>query len=101
MRMLMNITMPHEPFNTAVRNGTVGQIMRKIFGAINPEAVFFTEQNGKRGAVVIVNVNKASDIPALAEPWFLNFHADCELRIAMTPEDLQLSGIDEIGKKWA
>jgi len=47
-----------------------------------------------------VNVNTPSDIPVLAEPWFLNFEADCEFRIAMTPEDLQRAGLDALGKKW-
>jgi len=45
-------------------------------------------------------VNHASDIPALAEPWFLQFDADVEMRIAMTPEDLGKSGLDALGKTW-
>ncbi len=36
-----------------------------------------------------------------AEPWFLTFNADCEFRIAMTPEDLAKVGLEELGKKWA
>jgi hypothetical protein len=100
MRMLLNVTFPHEPFNTAVRNGTAGQIMGKILEACKPEATWFTEQDGQRGAFLIVNVNKPSDVPALAEPWFLNFQADCKFRIVMTPDDLQQAGLDELGKKW-
>ena len=30
MRMLMNVIFPHEPFNTAVRNGTAGDTIGKI-----------------------------------------------------------------------
>lgn len=100
MRMLVNVTLPHEPFNMAVRKGTVGEIIDKILTAIKPETVYFTEQNGQRGAVLIVNVDSPSQIPALAEPWFLHFQADCQFRIAMTPEDLKRSGLDELGKKW-
>jgi hypothetical protein len=100
MRMLMSITIPHEPFNTAVRNGTAGQIIGKILDSIKPEAAYFTELGGQRAGVLVVNVNTPSDIPALAEPWFLNFEADCEFRIAMTPEDLQRAGLDDLGKKW-
>jgi len=33
-------------------------------------------------------------------PFFLNFNADCEFRIAMSPEDLGKAGLDELGKKW-
>ncbi len=100
MRMLMTVEIPHEPFNTAVREGTVGPTLNRILEDLQPEAVYFTEQDGTRGAVLIVNVDKPSDIPALAEPWFLSFNADCRFRIAMTPEDLAAAGLDELGKKW-
>ena len=100
MRTLMNITFPHEPFNTAVRKGTAGETIGKILEASKPEVVYFTEQDGHRGAVMVVNIDDASQIPAFAEPWFLNFNADCEFRIAMTPEDLKRGGLKELGKTW-
>ena len=100
MRMLLNVTFPHEPFNTAVRKGTAGATLGKILEALKPEAVYFTEQDGQRGAVLVVNVEDPSQVPALAEPWFLHFQADCKFRIAMTPEDLRRAGLEELGKKW-
>jgi hypothetical protein len=100
MRMLMNVTLPHEPFNAYVKDGTVGAKLNKILEAIKPEAVYFTEQHGKRGAVLIVNLPDNSKVPVLAEPWFLTFKADVEIRIAMTPDDLKHSGIDTMGKTW-
>jgi hypothetical protein len=101
MRMLMQIQLPPEPFNTAVREGTIGQKMQRILEAIKPEAAYFSEQHGHRGAILVVNVNDASDIPALAEPWFLTFNAEVEFRIAMTPEDLAHANLEALGKKWA
>ncbi len=101
MRMLLTVTLPHEPFNTAVRKGTAGETIGRILEAIKPEAVYFTEQDGQRGALLVVNVEGPSQIPALAEPWFLHFQADCRFRIAMTAEDLQRAGLAELGKKWA
>ena len=101
MRMLMNVRIPHQPFNAAVKDGSAGAKIGKILEAIKPEAVWFTEQNGHRGAVLIVNVADASKIPVLAEPWFLTFQADVEFRIAMTPDDLKHSGIDGMGKQWS
>src|SRR5438093_3426644 len=100
MRMLLDVIFPHEPFNTMVRNGTVGKTIGKILEAIKPEAVYFTEQDGHRGAVLVVNLADPSQIPALAEPWFLQFGADCKFRIAMTPDDLQKAGLQELGKRW-
>lgn len=100
MRMLLNVVIPHEPFNTAVRQGTAGATIKRILDETRPEAVYFTELDGTRGAVMIVNVDSPSQVPSLAEPWFLNFNADCKFRIVMTPEDLGKAGLDELGKKW-
>ena len=66
-----------------------------------PEAVYFTEYNGRRGAIMIVDVAEPSKVPALAEPWFLSFNADVEVHIVMSPDDLGRAGLDAIGKKWA
>lgn len=50
---------------------------------------------------MVVNVDSPSGVPRLAEPWFLAFNAEVEFRIAMTPEDLSLAGLDAIGKQWS
>jgi hypothetical protein len=101
MRIMLNVTIPHEPFNAGVRDGTAGAKLQRILAAIKPEAVYFTEQNGGRGAVVIVDMADASKIPALAEPWFLTFNATVEFRVVMTPEDLQKARLDKLGKEWS
>ena len=101
MRVLMHIHLPLEPFNTAVRDGSAGQKMQRILEAIEPEAAYFSEHNGQRGGTWVVNVNDPSDIPRLAEPWFLTFNAEVEFRIAMTAEDLGRANLDALGKQWA
>ena len=101
MRMLLDITIPHEPFNSLLRQGVVGKKLNDILDVLKPEAAYFSEHDGKRGAVVIVEMADASKIPALAEPWFLTFNADVKFRVAMTPDDLKKGGLDALGKKWA
>jgi len=101
MRILLNITLPLEPFNTFVRDGSAGQKLGRILDDVKPEAIYFTEKDGGRGAVLIVEMSEPSTIPALAEPWFLTFNANVEFRVVMTPVDLQKAGLDELGKKWA
>jgi hypothetical protein len=101
MKMLLNVSIPHEPFNTLVKNGKIGLLLNKILEGIKADAVYFTEKDGKRGITLVVNVDKSSVVPSLAEPWFLNFNADCSFQVMMTPTDLQNAGLEEIGKKWS
>jgi hypothetical protein len=101
MKMLMNVRFPHEPFNTLVRAGKVGGIIRRIINDLQPESIYFVEQRGTRAAVAIIDVADSSRIPSFAEPFFLMFNADCEFRIAMSPEDLESSGLEELGKIWS
>ena len=100
MRILIQTKWPHEPFNTAVRKGTAGETIKRILAEMKPEAVYFTEYEGRRGAIVIVDVADPSKIPALAEPWFLSFNADVEFHIVMSPDELGRAGLDTMGKKW-
>jgi hypothetical protein len=100
MKMLLTAEFPHEPFNTLVRTGKAGELIARILETIKPEAAYFTEQDGKRGGIFVIDVQEPSDIPAFAEPFFLNFQADCKFRIAMSPDDLQKAGLQELGKKW-
>lgn len=100
MKMLMFVKIPHEPFNTLLKEGRVSETIRRILDDVKPESIHFTEQNGTRGAVAVIEVADSSRIPFFAEPFFLNFNADCEFRIAMSPEDLERSGLDDLGRKW-
>jgi hypothetical protein len=100
MRAIMQVSLPVQDFNALVRNGTAGQKLSRILDELKPEAVYFTEINGLRGAIIVIDLKDASQIPALAEPWFLTFNAKVEFKICMTPDDLAKAGLDELGKKY-
>jgi hypothetical protein len=99
--MLLHVRIPHEEFNAAVRDGSVGRKMKQILDETRAEAVYFTEYDGRRGAIMIINIKDPSEVPKFAEPWFLSFNADVQFHIAMTPEELGRAGLEEIGKKWS
>jgi hypothetical protein len=101
MKMILEVRMPHEPFNALVRKGTAGNLLGKIIEEIRPEAAYFTEMDGHRGGIFVLEVKEPSEVPRLAEPFFLNFNADCKFRIVMSPQDLQKAGLEDIAKKWA
>jgi hypothetical protein len=100
MRMLLTVKFPHQPFNAAVKDGSAGPKLNRILDTLKPEAAYFTEQDGHRTALLVVDLPDPSHIPALAEPWFLTFQADVQLRIAMTPDDLNRAALDQHGKQW-
>ena len=100
MRMLLKVRFPAEPFNTLVRKGEAGKLLQSILDALKPEAVYFTEEDGKRGAILVIDLANPSDVPKIAEPFFLNFNADCHLRVVMSPDDLKTAGLEALGKKW-
>src|SRR4051812_26259346 len=100
MRFLMTVKMNTAKFNAAVRDGSAEGKMKKILGEIKPEAAYFIAEEGKRTGYLIVNMTDVSQIPALAEPWFLHFEAELEMKPVMTAEDLGKAGLEGLGKKW-
>ncbi len=59
MRVLLNVRIPHREFNAAVKDGSAGTKLNRILEAIKPEAVYFTEHNGQRAAVIVVDLADA------------------------------------------
>jgi len=100
MRFIFKVTLPVEKFNEAVHDGTASKKMKQILDDIKPEAAYFWEEDGVRGGILVVNLEKASQIPSFAEPWFLQFNSAVSIRPCMTPEDLAASGLEALGKKY-
>ncbi len=101
MRILLRVTLPVEPFNTFVKDGSVSAKMKRILDETKPEAAYFTELGGCRSGILIVQLESTSQIPAIAEPWFITFNADVEFHPVMLPEDLAKADLNALGKKWA
>ena len=89
MRTLLKVTIPIETGNARIKDGSLPKIIQSILSELKPEAAYFTEINGERTGFIVVDVKEPSDIPAVAEPWFLAFNAAVEFHPAMKPEDLQ------------
>ena len=100
MRFVVKITIPVETFNAAVRDGSAGRKLQQILDDTKPEAVYFYEDDGKRGDLMVVTLEKTSQIPAIAEPWFLYFDAGVEFHPCMTPQDLAAAGLEALGQKY-
>ena len=94
MKLIVEVGFPLEPFNTYVREGTAGGKIGEVLGAIKPEVIYFTDNGVGRGAMMIVDLDSASQAPHVTEPLMLNFGASVHYRLAMAPEELQSAGLE-------
>ena len=92
MKFLLKVSMPVEAGNAAIKNGTLGDTINSILAEQKPEAVYFCTEDGNRTALIFINMENSSDLPGIAEPWFLAFNAKIEITPVMTGEDLGIAG---------
>ncbi len=88
MRFMFKVNISVEAGNEAARRGELGPKIQAIIEEQKPESIYFIADNGERTAVFVVEMNDASDIPRIGEPWFLAFDAALEVQPVMTPADL-------------
>lgn len=102
MRFLLKVNIPVESGNAAAKAGKLGATIQSILEELKPEAVYFTDSNGQRCGFLFFEMQDASQIPAIAEPWFLAFNANIELHPVMLPADLAKAGgsIEKAVKKY-
>src|SRR5271169_3328682 len=103
MRCLMKVTLPIVEGNAAIADGSLSSTIGSILADLKPEAAYFSEENGARTAFLFVNMENSSQIPAMAEPWFLAFNAKVQFHPAMNLEDLKNAGpaIENAVRKYA
>jgi hypothetical protein len=102
MLFLMTVRIPVEPGNAALRDPGFGAKMQKLLKKIKAEAAYFTTIDGQRGAHIYLKMDDASQIPAIAEPFFLWLRADVAFSPVMRPADLAKAdqGIKSAIKNW-
>jgi hypothetical protein len=103
MRFMLKAILDTEQANAAAKAGKLSKTIQDIVTELKPEAAYFTDDHGKRTAYIFFEMRDASQIPAVAEPWFLAFKAELEFHAVMVPEDLSKAGpsIEQAAKRYA
>lgn len=102
MRVLLKVNIPVETGNAAAKAGKLGTIIQSILADLKPEAVYFSDDKGQRTGYLFLDLQDASQIPAIAEPWLQAFNAAIELHPVMVPADLARAStaIEQAVKKY-
>jgi Domain of unknown function (DUF3303) len=102
VRFLLKVVMDVEAGNRLAKSGKLGTTIQSILEELKPEAAYFLDTNGQRCGLLFLEMQDASQIPAIAEPWFLALNASIEIHPVMVPEDLAKAGgaIKAAAKKY-
>lgn len=92
MKLLVKVKIPVERGNQKVKDGSLSSTLGEIMARQKPEAVYFTDIDGQRAVLTIVNVNDSSEISLIAEPYYLGFNASVEIHTILTPDDIGKAG---------
>ena len=89
MRILITFSINPEKGDQLIKEGRIGETMGSILEELQPEAAYFTDVEGTRGGFLVVDMEDASQMPAMTEPLLLGVGATVHMQPVMTPEDLR------------
>jgi hypothetical protein len=92
MRIFLKVEIPVEAGNALAKSGKLGETIQAILKEQKPEAAYFVAMNGHRTGLIFLDLSDESQIPAIAEPWFLACKGRVEFYPAMVPGDLAKAG---------
>jgi Domain of unknown function (DUF3303) len=94
MRFMMKVSLPVTKANATAKNGSLGKKIQSILAELKPEAAYFTDNEGQRAGFIFFEMQDSSQIPSVAEPWFLAFDAQVEIHPVMNPDELAKAAPD-------
>jgi hypothetical protein len=89
MRVLIRAMIPTTAGNKMVKDPNFLKTIEDYTKKFNCEAAYFTEVNGNRTMVFVLDLPSPDMIPNIAEPLFQAFEANVEINPAMNLDDLK------------
>jgi hypothetical protein len=89
MRTLMRVSIPVEPGNRSIKDGTLESTIQRTMERLRPEAAYFYSENGRRTCLMVFDLKSPSDLPTITEPFFMDLNAEVEMYPVMNLEDLK------------
>ncbi|MGI0044876.1 MAG: hypothetical protein ACRD47_14315 [Nitrososphaeraceae archaeon] len=89
MRVIVRAMIPTTTGNKVVKDPNFLKNLEDYIQKCNCEASYFTEVNGNRTLVFVLDLPSPDMIPAIAEPLFQQFDANVEIHPAMNLDDLK------------
>jgi len=89
MRTLIKVNVPVEAGNKAIQDGTMQRLIGEMQDRLRPEASYFFSDHGIRTALYVADLKDPSEIPVIAEPFFIHFNASVEFTPVMNIDDLK------------
>ena len=100
MRFMVTFRIPMDEGNTLIKDGRIGPAMETILDDLKPEAAYLGEIEGARGGSLVVNMDDASQIPAIAEPLFLGLGATVQIHPVFTPDEIPMETLQQAAQKY-
>lgn len=90
MRTLLRVSIPVEKGNEAIKSGALPQTLQSVMKTLKPEAAYFyPDEDGRRSAMFVFEMEGSWQLPPTVEPLFQNLHAVVHVTPVMNAEDLE------------
>lgn len=89
MRTMFSASLDVAAANAAIKSGALPKLIEQTVKSLKAESAYFYTECGKRTGLFVFDLKDSSQIPAIAEPWFMQLNAEVDFRPVMNLDDLK------------
>ncbi|MFJ8621676.1 DUF3303 family protein [Kitasatospora sp. NPDC093550] len=88
MRALLEIELDTAAANKLIGDGTMAEGLQQLLAQLKPEAAYFLPRNGRRGMVMVVDLQDEATLPSVVEPFWAQLNATVDIHPCMNTDEL-------------